>query len=265
MKKLTAKTADKHKLYEKSVQCVEADIDFVEKTFKQNFKRKPRLLKEDFCGTMLASAEFVSRSQKNSAVAVDLDKKVLKWGKKNNLAKLGSDAVRVKVENKNVLDLATPKVDVVLALNFSYFIFKTRRELITYFKAARSSIKKEGQLILDVYGGSDAQVTMEEPRKQKGFTYIWDQAEYNPITSDVVNYIHFKFPDGSMLRKAFVYEWRLWTVREITDALIDAGFSTADVYWEGWDDETDEGDGNFKKTVKAENSPGWIAYIVAKK
>ena len=51
-----------------------------------------------------------------------------------------------------------------------------------------------GLFLLDAYGGSDSFLEMDEERDLDGFTYIWDQHHVNPITGDVVNYIHFEFP-----------------------------------------------------------------------
>ena len=42
-----------------------------------------------------------------------------------------------------------------------------------------------------------------------------------------------------------------------------AGFAGTDVYWEGIDPDTGEGDGDFRRVVEAENCPGWNALIVA--
>ena len=42
----------------------------------------------------------------------------------------------------------------------------------------------------------------------------------NPITHATTCHIHFKFPDGSKLKKAFTYEWRLWTAPEIRELLL---------------------------------------------
>ncbi|RKZ37234.1 MAG: class I SAM-dependent methyltransferase, partial [Gammaproteobacteria bacterium] len=39
--KTRAERADRHRLYQKSVQCVEAEIDFVEKTFRKRRGRRP--------------------------------------------------------------------------------------------------------------------------------------------------------------------------------------------------------------------------------
>jgi len=58
-----AEQADRHQLYEESVQCSEAEIDFVESTFKKIRKRKPLTLREDFCGTAAVCCEWVKRNK----------------------------------------------------------------------------------------------------------------------------------------------------------------------------------------------------------
>ena len=77
-------------------------------------------------------------------------------------------------------------------------------------------------------------------------------------------HIHFKFPDGSKIKKAFTYEWRLWSAPEIRELLAEAGFSKSTVYWEG-DDDDGGGNGEFSPEAKGEADLAWIAYIVAQK
>ena len=69
--------------------------------------------------------------------------------------------------------------------------------------------------------------------------------------------------DGTRLRRAFRYEWRLWTVPEIRELLAEAGFTHTEVYWEGTDLKTRKGNGVFRRTSRVESCPGWVAYIVA--
>ncbi len=265
MAKLTAAKADKYKLYLKSVQCVDADIDFVIKHYKRFNGVKPRVLREDFCGSFAAAVEFVSRSKKNKAIAVDLDGEVLDWGRKNILPKLKDRKSDLSIVCDNVLNVSKPSVDVILAMNFSYFLFKQRKDLLAYFKNSHKSLNENGILFLDAYGGTESADTCEEEKEVDGFNYVWEQHSFNPITSEAVNYIHFNFPDGTRLDKAFEYEWRLWTLREITDLLAEAGFTEVGVYWEGWDEENEEGDGKFVLTHEAENCEGWVCYIIARK
>ena len=259
-----AERADKHVLYEESVQCVEAEIDFVEETFYQIRERKARTLREDFCGTANTSCEWIRRHPKNRAIGVDLDSDVLAWGRENNVAKLGSAASRLSLLTEDVMEVQNGPVDCILAMNFSYWIFKQRQLMRFYFRRVRDALKDDGVLFLDAFGGSEAYIEIEEETKYDGFTYVWDQADFNPINSEILCHIHFKFPDGSKMRNAFSYSWRLWTLPELREILAEAGFTRSTVYWQGEDDDGDE-DGEFKPTERGEADLAWIAYIVAEK
>ena len=195
----------------------------------------------------------------------DLDPEVLKCAHERIPKRLDEQQTKhITILQDNVLTVKTKKVESVLAMNFSYYIFKTRALLGKYFKRVHSSLVDDGIFILDAYGGSDSFVELEEDRKVKGFTYVWDQHSYDPITGDVTNYIHFRFPDGSAMNKAFEYHWRLWTLPELKELLAEAGFSKVTIYWEG-NDEDGEGNGEFKPATVGEACEGWIAYIVAEK
>ena len=259
-----AERADRHVLYEKSVQCVEAEIDFVDETFTELRDRNAKNLREDFCGTANTSCEWVRRRRTNHAIGVDLDADVLAWGREHNVAKLGSAASRLTLINEDVLEVHTDPVDVVLAMNFSYWIFKYRPLMRFYFRRVRDALVDDGVLFLDAFGGSEAYIEVEEETKYDGFTYIWDQAEFNPVNAETLCHIHFKFPDGSRMRNAFSYSWRLWTLPELRELLDEAGFTRSTVYWQG-EDEDGEDDGDFQPTEKGEADLAWIAYIVAEK
>ncbi len=259
-----ADLADRHALYQEAVQDVEAEIDFVDQTYEEVRGRKAKLLREDFCGTANTACEWVRRRRSNRAIGVDLDAEVLDWGREHNVKALSpAEQKRIDLIEGNVLDAASEPVDIVLAMNFSYFLFRRRDELREYFRATRKNLKDDGLLIMDCYGGYDAPKELTEPRDCGKFTYIWDQAEFNPITNGMVCHIHFKFPDKSRLKKAFSYHWRLWSLPEITEVLEEAGFSHSDVYWEGTDEETGEGDGIYTPSTVGDADPGWICYIVA--
>ena len=120
-----------------------------------------------------------------------------------------------------------------------------------------------GQPELLAYGGADAHSTSEEERDCEDFTYLWDQHSFDPINNHATNYIHFEFDDGSELRRAFRYDWRLWSVPETRDVLAEAGFRHNEVYWEGTDHKTGEGNSIFSLKQKALDDPAWVAYIAA--
>ncbi len=260
-----ADLADKHELYEESVQNVEDECKFVSDTFRQLRGREPVSFREDFCGTASASCEWVRRSPDNRAVGVDIDADVLDWGREHRLSRLNAEQQgRVTLCQGDVLEVETETVDALGAFNFSYWVFKDRGLLRRYFETACRAIKDDGILFLDAFGGYEAFEEMKEKTKYENFTYVWDQARYYPVTGEARCHIHFKFPDGSKLKKAFTYDWRLWTLPEIQEVLKEAGFRRVTVYWEGTD-EDGEGDGVFTPETRGEADAGWIAYIVAEK
>ncbi len=261
-----ADRADPHRLYEQSVQDEAAEVDFVDRSFKALRGRQARSLREDFCGTANVCYEWVSRRRDNQAVGVDLEPSVLAWSRTHKLAALKPAAARrVRLLEGNVLSARCRAVDVLLAMNFSYWLFKTRAELRDYFIAARRNLKADGVFFLDCYGGYDAFRVLRERRTYRTHTYVWDQASYNPVTGHITCHIHFDFRDGSRLPQAFTYDWRLWTLPELREVLEEAGFARSVVYWQGWDPKTGEPDGDFQPTEVADADAGWLAYIAAVK
>jgi SAM-dependent methyltransferase len=258
--------ADKHALYELSVQDVSHEYDFINKTFRDIRGHNAHTLREDFCGTAKMSCEWVGNNSKNTAVGVDIDPEVLAWGKKNNVSKLKSDArKRVTLLQNDVIRAKTKPAQIILAMNFSYQLFKQRGTLKKYFKAVHKSLADDGVFFLDAFGGYEAYSETSEKTKHKGFTYIWEQETYNPITGDMTCHIHFHFPDKSRMRKAFTYEWRLWTLPEIRELLAEANFSNVTVYWEGTDEETGEGNGKYSPSLQGDADPSWVCYLTAEK
>ncbi len=260
-----AEQADPHVLYEEAVQCAEAEIDFVDETFVELRGRRATWLREDFCGTGNSACEWVRRRRNNHAIGVDLDADVQQWGREHHIATLGSAGKRVELVKANVLKVDCPRVDVVLAMNFSYWIFKDRKLLRKYFRAVHRGLGTDGLFMLDAYGGSDAHTEMSEKTVHDTFNYVWDQERYDPISGDFLCHIDFTFPDGSRLKKAFTYDWRLWSLPEIREILLEAGFKRVTVYWEGTEEETGEGNGEYTPAVRGEADTAFIVYIVAEK
>ncbi len=259
---LTAATADKHDLYERAVQNVEFETDFMERAFRRAFGRRPAFLREDFCGTAKMCCCWVAGRPDRVALGVDLHGPTLAWGRRRNVAPLGAAAARVRLLQEDVRRVRAPRADVVAATNFSWWTFKTRDELRGYFAAVRRALRPEGALVLDIYGGPEAQVLQEEIRPCDGFDYVWDQAAFNPISHRCRNHIHFRFPDGSQLRRAFTYDWRMWSIPETQDLLAEAGFAESAVYWEGADRDGNPS-GVFRPGTRGDSSSAWVAYIVA--
>ena len=50
--------------------------------------------------------------------------------------------------------------------------------------------------------------------------------------------------------------------RELRDLLAEAGFSASEVYWEGVDKKTGEGNDVFIQREIADDDPAWVAYLI---
>ena len=67
-KKLTARNADKHVLYQLSVQAPDTDSKTYARWFKRYTGRDLRSMREDFCGTAVLSCHHVKNHKDNTAV-----------------------------------------------------------------------------------------------------------------------------------------------------------------------------------------------------
>ncbi len=257
---------DKYEYYRLSVQSPDVDTEFFEKVYYDfNARKKPETLREDFCGTFLLSCEWVKRGKSYRALAIDLDPEPLDYGRRHNLSKLSThQQSRLHLVKGDVLDSPTELVDILAAMNFSYFIFKTRSQMKKYLQKAFQGLKKNGVLILDCFGGSLCYDANLEKTKLKNFTYFWEQEGYDPISHEAHFHIHFKPHGKKKIAQVFSYDWRLWTIAELRELLVEVGFSETHVYWEG-NNKKGGGNGVFTRAQKGEECQSWIAYITAKK
>jgi hypothetical protein len=265
---------DLHWLYEASVQNVDTDLDFGRRVYRKHCKRQPLTVREDFCGTAKLAARWVERNKTNEAWGIDFHQPTLDWGVKYNVSGLNKEQKeRLHLICGDVLEESTPGIDLAFALNFSFCVFKQREILRNYFTRVKESLNREGVFVMDIYGGTESGMEKcDDVREIPGFTtpegvripnfdYIWEQAEYNPINHHTTCHIHFKVPGFKRINKAFTYDWRLWTLPEIQEILIEAGFSKAEVYLHDFDDDG-ESDETFRLRKTYENCQGWVAYVV---
>lgn len=254
---------DRYSYYLNAVQSPDVDCEFIEQAYRDSRGRSPRSLREDFCGAFANSCEWVKRGRDRRAIAIDLDPDPLGYGKAHYLTKLSAhQAQRVHVINSSVLTVKAPRVDVTIALNFSYCLFKSRLVLKRYFKRVYQGLKPDGVFVLDCFGGPECQKANEEVTKVGGFKYYWDQKNYDPVTNEAKFEMHFKRKGEKKRLNQFSYDWRIWTIPEIREVMQEVGFAKTHVYWEGTN-RAGYGDGNFvRKTHGEPDCDAWVAYIV---
>jgi SAM-dependent methyltransferase len=261
-----ARDADAHDLYERAVQDGPGDVDFLERVWHEVYgdRSQPVHFREDFCGTALLCAHWVQRSAERTAEGFDIDGATLEWGRERNLAPLGDVAGRVKLHEQDVRHDGDRPADILCAQNFSYQCFSERRQLADYFRKTRQHLSDTGILVVDVFGGSEAVEEIKEEREIEdgAFTYVWEQKSYHPATNHMECRIHFEFPDGSRIKNAFRYSWRLYSIPELRDVLTEVGYREVRTYFEEFDEDGD-GTGHFARNEEGEACEGWLAYLVA--
>ena len=268
--------ADKYALYRLSVQDPEHEVSMFRRFYKDAFGREATSLREDFCAGFAVCCEWVKTSKERTAVGVDLDDEPLSYGRTHYLSKLEPEQQgRIKLLKQDVMT-TTAKAEVIAAQNYSFYIFKKRAEVLRYFKQVRLSLADEGCFVFDMMGGSAmyaddvvegrqvARPTAQDKLDNPPFRYVWHQVSFDPVSADALFHIHFRFPDGSALEKAFTYDWRLWTLPELLELLDEAGFSSRHVYWET-DDKDGNPSGNYRRATRGHADPAWLCYVVALK
>jgi SAM-dependent methyltransferase len=255
---LTAANADPYLLYEKSVQTPDVEVAFLGRVFEKLRGRTPLTLREDFCGSAAFACEWVKSHKQRRATGLDLHKPVLDWCRRHHVPDLGNAQNRLTLLRCDVLKPPRERFDIAIAYNYSFSIFKTRDALRAYFRSVHKGLAPDGLFFLDNFGGSTAQQPSLEERSLRSFKYIWEQERFNPIDNHFVAHIHFKFKDGTMLKKAFTYDWRLWSLVELRELLEEAGFAKSHVYW-------DDPDGRVTRRTEVENDPAWSCYLIAER
>lgn len=219
---------DRYDLYELCVQAPDRDAALIDAIHGN----APAVLGEDFCGTAAVSRHWVTlphpRQLDRTAIAVDSDPEPL--------ARAEAEGVAIRRADVMEVDEAA---DAIFVGNFSIGEIHDRSGLVAYLKHARERLTPGGIFLCDIYGGADAYAcgTLEdEMQAQSGeqVRYLWEQRSANPLTAMVIDALHFEVTpkDGEPyeLADAFVYDWRLWTVAELREALLEAGFDEVEIY-----------------------------------
>jgi len=222
---------DRHDLYERSVQSPDKVVAFLRAIHGSS----PAALGEDFCGTASVSRAWVRLVPDGTAVAVDLDASVLERAR--DAASAGR-VERIQGDAREAADPARHAADVIFVGNFSIGEIHERADLVRYLARSRERLRKGGVFVCDTYGGASAfrVGAIERSHWIEGgvrIRYVWEQREADPFTGRVVCAMHFRLERGGeifhAIEDAFVYRWRLWSVPELRDAMVEAGFAWTEV------------------------------------
>lgn len=253
-------------LYELAVQSPVTQARFL----RALHRGRPVMLREDFCGPASIARAWTAlpSSIELRACAVDRDPEPLEHARRRAAESGPPTSDRMTFEQCDVRACRT-RADIIAAFNFAACELTERALLLEYLRHARTTLNPGGLLACDLYGGANAfaagssATTIQTP--EGPVRYVWHQRRADPITARVENAMHFRLPDGTKLRNAFVYHWRLWSVPELRDAMRDAGFASTEVhltYGQAIDDS-----GDIIATPHTENDEiedDFIAYVIGR-
>jgi hypothetical protein len=257
-----ARTFDKYAAYAQSVQSPQNDARFLRRAYRELRGVEPKVLREDFCAAFSLCCEWVKLGNTQRAIGIDIDPEPLQYGHAHYLSLLtASQQERIAILKRDVTKPKGPRADIICALNFSYFLLKKRDSLAQYFKVCRQSLAPNGVFIVDAFGGPDHEEPHTLTRRLPGLTYYFEQESFDPVTREARFHIHFKPKKMKVQNRAFTYDWRMWTLPEIRDAMSSAGFKHTCVYWEGTA-RNGRGNGVFTRKERGEPCRAWIAYVI---
>ncbi len=276
---------NRYDLYELAVQDPATEAAFLRAVHGGD----PRVLCEDFCGPASVARAWCAGDPDARAAAIDMDPEPLAHARACAERYDGSHVEpitdRLELVESDVL-ATRKKADVIAALNFALCELHKRRWLMTYLRGALYRLKAGGVLVADLYGGAGAWAPgVSEKLVATGagpVKYRWEQREADPVSGMVRNAIHFVLPapsggGGKLSEKsrtfedAFEYDWRLWGIAELREAMLDAGFAATEVYTTCGDGI--DGEGNlYVHPFATDEEPGdpeelgenFVAYVVGR-
>ena len=88
----------------------------------------------------------------------------------------------------------------------------------------------KGIFIADLFGGSiyfhgPKDNAVKTVRDFGDFKYYFEQKALNLLNHQVDCQMSFKFKDGSLSKNAFHYDFRMWNIMDIKEALLEVGFT----------------------------------------
>jgi hypothetical protein len=242
---------------------------------------EPTLLREDFCGSAAVSRRWIEEAhgkdethpwRARRAIAIDCDADVIDRARRL-ATPLDSGPFQLLQGDCAAKDApaANETADIVFVGNFSIGYCHARSTLVRYLKQSFARLKgPRGVFACDSYGGPGAfaigGIRRRHPSKgHETIHYIWQHEEADPSTGMVTNSISFEIErDGQIVEqmpRAFVYRWRLWSLPELRDAMMDAGFGGVEVYTE-----VNVAPGERPRPVAdpAELRKDWVAMVVGR-
>ena len=269
---LAGQRINRYDLYEIAAQMPDMQARFLRAVHAGG----PLRLAEDFSGPSAIARAWVALGSAFHAIVTDRDPEPIEHARERLRERHPQAESRFHAINDDVL-AARGTVDVIAAFNFALCELHDRKQLVTYLRHVLMRLDALGIFVADLYAGPGAFVPgiteQEIDYEDQVIRYEWEQIEADPINARVRNAMHFVLPGGKRIDNAFTYDWRLWSLAELRDALREAGFRSTEVYLQLAEAITGDGE-MLVRPVSTDGSPidpedldpeeDFVAYIVAR-
>jgi SAM-dependent methyltransferase len=222
---------DRFELYVQFFQNPTVEVERLRRICEATRITEAYRLREDFCGTAANCLAWVRAGANHTADGVDIDPEPLAWSRTRYLPTLSDDELgRLQLVEGDAIATETERVDVILAANLSFCVYKRRSELREYLSRCFQRLAPGGIVVLEICGGPEILLRGADRDDSDGVTAVWDQESINQLTNEAVSRIHFEFSDGTRLERAFTFDWRVWSTAELRELLHDSGFGTVRIF-----------------------------------
>jgi hypothetical protein len=266
---------DRFDCYEACVQSPRHVVAFLRGLYLGAHGDDPVSLGEDFAGTAAVARRWCRDLSdiRGRARCADLDPETLACAR----ARIASDGLAHAIELVHedcLTSAAIEPCDMLFVGNFSIGYARARPDLLRYLTRARERLARArhgfggGIFVCDTYGGPGAfrigGIERTHPSARgDAIRYAWRHEAADPRTALVHNSISFRVErNGEVIAElphAFEYHWRLWSLPELRDALLDAGFTRVAVHTD-----VNIAPGQVPREADAADFPDdWTALVVA--
>jgi len=261
-------------LYEQAVQHPVAEATLLAKLARSARRGEPaERFREDFAGTAAIAAAWVRLAPEHQALGVERHGPTHRWSVRRHAELLEDRPGDLLLVEADVHAVASPKVDLVAALNFSVMELHDHAALVGYLRHARRSLRPGGVVVVDLFGGPGAmrastqrrEVEVDEAGPVERFGYRWVQHGWEAATGRVRCWIDFDLPGGAERRRAFRYDWRLWSPADVVEAMRAAGLGEATIWSDRYDARAGVSDGRYRPARQVGVREDFLAYVVGRR
>lgn len=270
-------------LYRWATQDPQTQAAVLAEIYRRVRGQSARVLREDFAGTAADSVAWVAADRRRHAIAVDIDAPTLAYAEARAQRLLGEGCRRIDFRCGDVLAPLAPlpeRAQLLSVFNFSCFHFHQRATLQRYFERALASLDETGVLVLNVFGGASAMTPRLDthritPQPEAGsaalapFDYEWEQRSFEACQARLDCRIHFVVADPGVpggrrrIDDAFRYDWRLWSLPELRECLLLAGFREVQIWRHTATDRGGTPEVFLGPVETLQDLDLWLAYVIA--